>query len=151
MLIIFQYSGYSFTFGFFNYLLWLIIILNGILELNILIRLRWIKITLLTLGILGFLIYSTYFYIGYSFLKESVTRVEKWRIDNYEIVLTNRIGWAGPQYYRYDLNKYILADIFKKKMDKYYQGRELSDTCEIVFINAEVNFNKCLKKIKNEN
>lgn len=94
-----------------------------------------------------------------AFGSESQHKVQEWRIDDYKIILTERQGWAGPSYERYDLTEYKALGLINKTIAYGYPERDSIGipSCKIKFeeikygSNSKYEFDRCnkmLKKIK---
>lgn len=114
-MLTFLLTGYSFSFRPLNFLLLIIIVFYPIFKF---IRSGIKKSLKIYLGL--FLIISA-IVIGWNvpviltFGNESTLRnIQEWNVGNYKISLTEKQGWSGGPYLRYDLIRYRFFRIVKR-------------------------------------
>lgn len=91
-----------------------------------------------------------------AFGSESKRKMQEWKIDGHKIVLTERQGWAGPPYERYDLIKYRALGLVNKTIAYGYPERDSTGTASCkVQLEAEgyhsrhkYEFDRCIKMLK---
>ena len=136
---------YSFTNNILNKGISLLIAIGIIYLFSTLNIWTWLKIAVgvILLGGVGYL--GFWLFVLSAMASEEVRVIEKSKIQNYEIRLTSRLGFAGPTYYRYDIDKLALFGIIYKDIDQVTVNE--IDNCRIDFPRSEISIDKCEKKI----
>jgi hypothetical protein len=132
--IVFLLTGYSFTIDILDYTIIGIIILYPIGRFflsRISIKIKVITALAAIIGIC-FIAWKVMVFIAFSTAGEK-RKVQEWNVDGYRIVLTKRLDWAGPPYYRYDLSRTRVFGLITKTLAYSYPGTELTDSCTIHF------------------
>ena len=147
--VVFGITNYSFTNDAIDYVILeaiLILLTIGFFKLSISTS---IKILTTIIGIIGIGLLGYWFYPMMAMAKEEIELINTWNADRYEIHLTKRIGFAGPPYYRYDIDKQILFGLLEKDIDERIVGAEEPVNCEIDFTRANLSFDRCKNEFKN--
>jgi hypothetical protein len=141
--LVFILTGYSFTFKPLNILLLLLVIVYPIVLLFRSSIKTWLKI-LAGLSIISLVILvCSGIVTAIAFGGSKLRTIEKWRINNYKIVLTERQDWVGPAYKQYQLWRYRVFGLVNKSIGVGSENRE--NPC-LINIKEEYNSNTILFK-----
>jgi hypothetical protein len=154
--LFFYLTGYSFSFDFLDYSMVAIILLYPIVKFIQAPTPLWIKISITLLIIAPIILLADDILLIIAFGSESKRKVQEWKVDGHEIILTERQGWAGPPYERYDLVKYKALGLVNKTIAYGYPERDSTGTasCKVLFESESYDnsyryeFDRCIKMLK---
>jgi hypothetical protein len=149
-------SGYSFSIDFLDYLMIAIILLYPIVKFIKSPTQLWLKFLIVILVAAPFFLIGKDVLMILAFGSESTRKVQEWKVDGYKIVLTERIGWSGGWYDRYDLTTYKVWGLINKTIAYGHMERDSVGTvsCMIQFASDDYDnhdkyeFNSCTKILK---
>jgi hypothetical protein len=132
--LILLFTGYSFRWDILDYLTIGIIVLYPIIKVFQFLKTTWLFVPVVVFSIIG-LCFAGYYIIliGAFYTAGDKKEIQTWTLDNYKIELTYRQDWSGPAYFRYDLKRTSILNIFEKTLARSYPGSMLQDTCLVDF------------------
>lgn len=154
--LVLKISGYSFRVTILNTFLLILVFSYPTIRFFLEPFAAWLKLVIVIL-LLGcvLLIKNTVFSL-LAFGNEKKELVQEWKFRKSKIILTKRLGWAGPPYFRYDLIRLKLFNTLEKSIAFGYVPDHGADSCVINFTEGEEYkerfvFDKCKKNLyKNE-
>jgi hypothetical protein len=148
-------TGYSFSIDFLNYLMIAIILLYPIIKFIKAPTQLWLKILILILIAAPFFLVGRDVRMLLAFGSESTRKLQEWKMDGYKIVLTERQGWSGGWYERYDLTRYKILGLINKTIAYGYPDANCPEAvpCKINFEtdedrgNRKYEFDRCINSL----
>ncbi len=154
--VVLKISGYSFRVTILNTFLLAIVFSYPVIKFFLAPSAAWLKLVFVILLFGGFLLIKNTLFSLLAFSNEEKELVQEWKFQKSKIILTKRLGWAGPPYFRYDLIRFKLFNTLEKSIAFGYVPDHGVDSCIISFSEGEKYkekfvFDKCKKNLyKNE-
>lgn len=135
--LVLKISGYSFRNSILNTSLLILVFSYPTIRFFLEPFATWLKliIVILLLGCVLLVKRAVSSFLAFSNEKKEL--VQEWKFQQSKIILTKRLGWAGPPYYRYDLIKMKLCNTLEKSIAYGYVSGHKADSCLINFTEGE--------------
>jgi len=130
--------GYSYTFPYFNEILFFVILSTSYTFIVQLINPQT-KIAIFVVSVFGL--------FGLTCLAKmagTVTVENKWEFEKYRIEYIRDQGFSGGPLYTYKLSKYTKIPIFIKELEIKVAIRDTLEGCSINFTENQLTFDKCV-------
>jgi len=116
----------------------------------------WLKILIVILAVAPVFLIRKDVLSLLAFGFESKRKVQEWKVDGYKIVHTERQGWSGGWYDRYDLTRYRIFGLINKTFAYGHQEENCPESvaCKIQFEGDDndnhnkYEFDSCTKILK---
>ncbi|KQR68209.1 hypothetical protein [Pedobacter sp. Leaf176] len=130
--------GYSYTFPYFNEILFFVILSTSYTFIVQLINPQT-KITIFVVSVFGL--------FGLACLSKiagTITVEEKWEFENYKIEYKKDQGFSGGPLYTYKLSRYTNVPIYIKELEIKVAIKDTLEGCSINFPENQLTFDKCV-------
>ena len=153
--IISNLIGIVFSYDIFNYLIAGIVVFYPIMVFifgqKIKLKINYLKLSLVTAAFLflsALLSWPVIMIFGFFHVETKQTEI---KIDNYKVIETSRLGWAGPATYSYILKRAIVFNLFEQEIAHSNPSANI-DSCMVDLVKLRSNliyrFDRCKLKIE---